>query len=57
VTLQDGLSQIFPGGLDWKIEEELQRAFGPFELEKIDVVEIAAMEAYITAIESGSFTI
>ena len=46
VTINDGLSQILPGGLDWKIEEELQRVYGPFDLDRLDVVEIAAIEAY-----------
>lgn len=46
VTMQDGLSQIFPGGFDLAIEEELQRAYGPFEIEELDAIEISAMTAY-----------
>lgn len=56
VTMEDGMNQIFPGGLDWNIEEELQRAFGPFEDDQIDLVEIAAMESYMAAMADGSFT-
>jgi len=56
VTMNDGLSQIFPGGLDWMIEEELQRAYGPFEADQLDIVEISAIDAYMGAIEAGSFS-
>jgi len=55
VTMKDGLSQIFPGGLDWQIEEELQRVYGPFEEDQMDMIEIAAVEAYMGALESGDF--
>jgi len=54
--MKDGLSQLMPGGLDWKIEEELQRVYGPFEIDQLNVVEIAAIEGYLAAIESGNFT-
>jgi len=56
VTMDDGMTQIFPGGLDWTIEEELQRAYGPFEQDQLDVVEIAAIEAYMVAVEAGDFS-
>lgn len=55
VTMTDGLSQIFPGGLDWQIEEQLQRVYGPFEDEKLDMIEIAAVQAYLDAVESGEY--
>ena len=55
VTMEDGLSQIFPGGFDLAIEEELQRAYGPFEIEQLDSIEISAMTAYYTALDDGSF--
>ena len=55
VTMRDGLSQIFPGGLDWQIEEELQRVYGPFEADQMDMIEIAAVSAYMDAIESGDY--
>jgi len=55
VTMQDGLSQIFPGGFDLAIEQELQRAYGPFEIEQLDAFEISAMTQYYTAIDDGSF--
>lgn len=56
VTMADGMTQIFPGGLDWTIEEELQRAYGPFEADQIDMIEIAAIEAYEAAMADGSFS-
>lgn len=46
VTMQDGLSQILPGGMDVSIENELQRVFGPFEIDALDGIEINAMLAY-----------
>jgi len=55
VTMTDGLSQIFPGGLDWQIEDELQRLYGPFSEDQMDMVEIGAVESYMLAIESGDF--
>jgi tRNA U54 and U55 pseudouridine synthase Pus10 len=55
VTMEDGLSQIFPGGLDFPIEQELQRVYGPFAADQIDMIEIAAIENYMSAIELGSF--
>ena len=57
VTMTDGLSQVFPGGLDGAIEEELQRAFGPFEADQLDTIEINAIEAYLKAVEDGSYVI
>ena len=55
VTMRDGLSQIFPGGLDMSIESELQRVYGPFEADELDLIEIAAIEAYLDAIMDESF--
>ena len=53
VTLKDGLSQIFPGGLDGPIEDELQRVYGPFDLEELFPYELAAIEDYMGALRSG----
>jgi len=55
VTLKDGLSQIFPGGLDRAIEKELMRLYGPFTDDKLDVIEVAAVEDFMAALESGDF--
>lgn len=55
VTLADGLSQIFPGGLDGAIEAELERVYGPISDDQVDMIEIAAIEAYMGALESGDF--
>ena len=55
VTMRDGLSQIFPGGLDISIESELQRVYGPFEADQLDMIEIAAIEAYLDAIQNALF--
>lgn len=57
VTMKDGLSQIFPGGLDFLIEEELQRVYGPFEAESLDMIEIAAIEAYFGSVMEGTFIV
>lgn len=58
ITMKDGLSQIFPGGLDFAVEAELIRAYGPFDLDNIMVVndiEMGAVMSYMAAIESGDF--
>lgn len=55
VTMKDGLSQIFPGGLDGSIESELDRLYGPLDDANIDLIEIAAIEAYLDAIETGVY--
>ena len=55
VTMKDGLSQIFPGGLDVLIELELQRVYGPFEADQLDMIEISAIEAYMAAVTDGSY--
>ena len=56
VTMKDGLSQIFPGGLDEAIEDELQRAYGPYRYEQMNTVEIGAITEYFEALEAGSFS-
>ena len=55
VTMKDGLYQIFPGGLDMKIETELQRAYGPFDQTQLDDKEMTAITAYMDAIADGSY--
>ena len=57
VTMQDGLYQIFPGGLDSSIAEELQRLYGPLEQgsAELDQIEIASVEAYFDAVMHGDF--
>lgn len=55
VTMKDGLYQIFPGGLDYQIEDEIQRVYGPFESTELDMKEMDAIMAYMEAIDNGSF--
>lgn len=55
VTMKDGLSQIFPGGMDFLIEDELQRVYGPFELDELTTIEIGAIGAYFEAVSNGDF--
>ena len=58
VTMKDGLSQIFPGGLDFAVEDELQRIYGPYDpldIEAVDGVEVEALISYMQAIEGGEF--
>ena len=58
VTMKDGLSQIFPGGLDFAVEDELQRIYGPYDadnVELVDEVEIEALVSYIQAMEGGLY--
>lgn len=55
VTMKDGLYQIFPGGLDMQIEEELQRVYGPFEEAEVDEKEMTAITAFMEAIAAGTY--
>ena len=55
VTMVDGLSQVFPGGLDTPIEEEIFRIYGESEGKKLDAAEIAAIEAFISAVENNYY--
>ena len=55
VTLRDGLSQIFPGGLDLPIEESVKSIYGVDEGEDLDRAEIAAIESFIDAVEIGDY--
>ena len=55
VTMKDGLYQIFPGGLDQSIANELQRLYGPLDegSAELDAIEIASVEAYFDALTNG----
>lgn len=58
ITMKDGLSQIFPGGLDFAVEDELMRVYGPFDIDNVEImdqVEIEAVMSYMAAIEGGEF--
>lgn len=59
VTMKDGLYQIFPGGLDQSIGDELQRLYGPLDegSAELDAIEIASVEAYFEAITTGVWII
>ena len=53
--MKDGLYQIFPGGLDQSISDELQRLYGPLDegSAELDAIEIASVEAYFDALMTG----
>ena len=53
LTLRDGLSQIFPGGLDGPIEDELTR-LGATD-ETMDKMEIEEAGKYIDQVKGGTF--
>lgn len=55
LTFKDGLSQIFPGGLDGKIEDELTRIAGKDDAVDIDQLEINATNKYMTEIYTKKF--
>ena len=52
LTLKDGLSQIFPGGLDYPIESELRRIGGS---DKIDIIEVNLTMLYLYEVQRGKF--
>ena len=52
LTLKDGLSQIFPGGLDYPIESELRRIGGS---DKIDIIEVNLTMLYLDEVQRGKF--
>jgi len=53
LTYKDGLSQIFPGGLDGLIENELIRIAGNDKAVDIDQLEINSTLQYMTAVYTG----
>ena len=55
VTMKDGLQQIFPGGLDGSIADEIQRLYGPLAegTAEMDIIEMASVEAFFEALDSG----
>ena len=55
VTMTDGISQVFPGGLDGPIEDEIHRIYGHKEGKEMDAAEVTAIEAFINAVENGSY--
>lgn len=56
VTMKDGLSQIFPGGLDKDIEDELSRVYGPFDsTAELNEAELTAVISYMDAIEANLY--
>lgn len=56
--MKDGLQQIFPGGLDKSISDEVQRLYGPLDegSAELDAIEIASVEAYFDALQTGLWT-
>ena len=56
VTLKDGVSKIIPGSLDWNIEMQLQRVFGPFDNDKFTEIAFNALDHYEMDVEAGFVT-
>lgn len=54
--MKDGLSQIFPGGLDRSIETEMQRLYKVDKGVELDMAEMSATDSFITAANEGSYT-
>ena len=55
VTLRDGLSQIFPGGLEGPIEDELVRISGGDSEVDFTELEMYAISAYVSDVGDGLF--
>lgn len=56
VTMRDGLSQIFPGGLDMSIEQAIGTIYGVEQgTDDMYKAEIAAIESFIDAVGEGDY--
>ena len=57
--MRDGLSQIFPGGLDASIEDELNRIASSSTDQSVDVIELemSAVSFFIQSVDAGSFVL
>ena len=57
VTMHEGFSQIYPGGLDFDIEKGLKNVYGDFPETEIDTIEWTALMTFFDAIDSGDYVV